>query len=123
MKRILAVALVSALFTGCASTTSVQSKSNKPSFGAKILCANGLCSAEITEWHNKKMFEAASANCAKMGFVVTSQQFPQCVQNQIINARTRAIAENSARQRGWPVPSADADEMTRLNQPVQAVDQ
>lgn len=122
MKRILAIALISALFTGCASTTSVQSKSNEPSFGAKLLCANGLCSAEVTEWNNKKMFEAARADCARMGFAVASQQFPQCVQNQIINARNRATAENNAR-RIASAQAANAAEMTRLNQPVQPVDQ
>jgi hypothetical protein len=121
MKRILAVALIATMVTGCANTSS-QAKTDEPSFGAKLLCANGLCSAEVTEWNNKKMFEAARSDCVRMGFSVSSQQFPQCVQNQVISARNRQTAENNAR-RIASAQAASAAEMTRLNQPVHQVDQ
>jgi hypothetical protein len=55
-----------------------------------------------------------------MGFSVSSQQFPQCVQNQVINARNRITAENNARQIA-SAQAAKAAEMTRLNQPVQQI--
>ena len=97
MKRILTIVAIATMFTGCASTGS-QAKLDEPSFGAKLLCANGLCSAEVTEWNNKKMFESARSDCVRMGFSVSSQQFPQCVQNQVINARNRETAENNARR-------------------------
>ena len=122
MKRILAVALIATMVTGCANTGS-HAKSDEPSFGAKLLCANGLCTAEVSEWNKKKMFEAARADCIRMGFSASSQQFPQCVQNQVINARNRETAENNARQIASAQAAASAAEMTRFNQPVQQIDQ
>ena len=122
MKRILAVALIATMVTGCANT-GLHAKSDEPSFGAKLLCANGLCTAEVSEWNKKKLFEAARADCIRMGFSASSQQFPQCVQNQVINARNRETAENNARQIASAQAAASAAEMTRFNQPVQQIDQ
>jgi hypothetical protein len=117
MKRILAVALIATMVTGCAAP-----KPGEPSLGSKILCGYGVCTDEVKTWANDRLFEAAKSDCVRMGFSVSSHQFPQCVQNQVINARNRITAENNARQIA-SAQAANAAEMTRLNQPVQQINQ
>ncbi len=95
MKRLLMASLVCTLFTGCAST---QTANGGPSYGAKLLCANGLCSQEVVDWKNKKMLESARSECIQFGFRVNSPQFSQCLQNQINSAKNREMAESNARR-------------------------
>ena len=109
MKRIALLVLVSSMFTGCASNN-LGVSSGEPSFGAKLLCANGICSDEVTQWKNKKMLNSAKAQCNSMGFQAGTVPHSQCVQNVIISTRNQEATERAAAQ------VSHAQFMNNLNQ-------
>ena len=116
MKHIALIVLVSAMFTGCASSNMNPGStvgSTEPSLGAKILCGYGVCSDEVIQWSNAKMLKSAKTQCNSMGFQAGTVPHSQCVQNVIISTRNQEATERAAAR-------VSHDQfMNNLQQPIQ----
>ena len=93
MKKLLAVALIATMVTGCAAPSP-----NEPSLGSKVLCGYGVCTDEVRTWANNKVFNGAKQDCQRMGHKEGTGQFSQCVQTLVENERTRVANQNAANQ-------------------------
>jgi hypothetical protein len=111
MKRIALIVLVSAMFTGCASSNG-NIASGEPSIGAIIACRAGVCSEEVVQWKNTQMLNSAKSQCNSMGFQAGTVPYSQCVQNVIISTRQQEATERAA-------SNARHDQfMNNLQQPI-----
>jgi hypothetical protein len=92
MTKVLVILMSTLVFTGCAST-----QPGEPGLGSKIMCGYGVCTKEVRDWANGRLFEKANNDCRRMGYKAGSPQFSQCVQYAVENERTRVSNENIAR--------------------------
>ena len=114
MKRIALMVLVSAMFTGCASSNG-NIASGEPSIGAIIACRAGVCSEEVIQWKNTRMLNSAKSQCNSMGFQAGTVPYSQCIQNIVISARQQEATERAAAR-------VSHDQfMNNLQQPIQPV--
>jgi hypothetical protein len=112
MKRIALMVLVSAMFTGCASSNG-NIVSGEPSIGAIIACRAGVCSEEVVQWKNTRMLNSAKSQCNSMGFQAGTVPYSQCIQNIVISARQQEALERAASD------ASHAQFMNNLQQPIQ----
>ena len=92
MKKLIAIAALSTLFTGHAMA------SDEPSLGSRIRCGYGICSEEVRAWSNSKLFNNAKQDCQQIGHNEGTPAFTQCVQTLVENERTRRAAQAVASQ-------------------------